>query len=184
MLTQILFGAYCVIGGSWILKTFGDFRKWKNDTRILQYLQVSLILLLGGAIHLSNWVWSTDQSENFINICLVWYKKLLHFELGCDNGFGSLECKRSHDGCNENFIWSQRKRKERFPELLQRIRAVFKLIICQSLIGSLYVTRWRDQHRFDQWERVWTLTKVVWQMTNEDIDDVKKLAKSDWFIPN
>ena len=43
MLTQILFGAYCVIGGSWILKTFGDFRKWKNDTRILQYLQVSLI---------------------------------------------------------------------------------------------------------------------------------------------
>ena len=44
MLTQILFGAYCVIGGSWILKTFGDFRKWKNDTRILQYLQVSSIL--------------------------------------------------------------------------------------------------------------------------------------------
>ena len=43
MLTQILFGAYCVIGGSWILKTFGDFRKWKNDTRILQYLQVSRI---------------------------------------------------------------------------------------------------------------------------------------------
>ena len=43
MLTQILFGAYCVIGGSWILKTFGDFRKWKNDTQILQYLQVSRI---------------------------------------------------------------------------------------------------------------------------------------------
>ena len=38
MLTQILFGAYCVIGGSWILKTFGDFRKWfmeKNGDHIV-----------------------------------------------------------------------------------------------------------------------------------------------------
>ena len=46
MLTQILFGAYCVIGGMWILKTLGDFRKWKNDTRILKYLQVSFKIIL------------------------------------------------------------------------------------------------------------------------------------------
>ena len=41
MLAWFHFGAYCLFGATWILKTLDDLQKWKKDTRILKYFDVS-----------------------------------------------------------------------------------------------------------------------------------------------